>query len=376
MPSCGIVKVMIGIAKPEIGEEEIAAVNAVMKSGILAQGERVAELEKRFSEYCGTKHAIAVNSGTAAIHAALHAAGVGKDDEVITVPFSFIATINPILMVGAKPVLVDIEPDSYCMDTSQLEAAITPKTKAIVIVHLYGQPANMDEVIEIASRNNLKVIEDACQAVGAEYGGKKAGNLGDIGCFSLYATKNIMCGEGGMVTTNDDSYAESIRRFRQHGMSAPYVYEELGFNYRMTDLQAAIAIEQLKKVDRFNEARNQNANYLNNALADEADIVLPTISSNRTHVFHQYTIRIVETSKLNRDEVVNGLREQGVGAGVYYPRALHLYPHIKDLGFSEGDFPVSEEVASRVLSLPVHPALTQEDLQTVASAVKETLRAH
>ena len=189
---------MIGIAKPEIGEEEISAVNAVLKSGILAQGEKVAELEKNFAEYCGTKHAVAVNSGTAAIHAALFAAGVGQGDEVITVPFSFIATINPILMAGATPVLIDVETDSYNMDVSKLEAAITPKTKAIIPVHLYGQPADMEEVRRIASVHNLIVIEDACQAIAAEYKGGKAGSLGDFGCFSLYATKNIMSGEGGV----------------------------------------------------------------------------------------------------------------------------------------------------------------------------------
>ncbi len=364
---------MIGIAKPEIGKEEIAAVNAVLKSGIIAQGERVAEFEERFAQYCGTKHAVAVNSGTAAIHAALHAAGVGNGDEVITVPFSFIATINPILMVGALPVLVDVDAASFCMDTTQLEAAITPKTKAIIVVHLYGQPANMDEVNEIATRNNLVVIEDACQAVGAEYSGKKAGNLGGMGCFSLYATKNIMCGEGGVVTTSDDSYAELLRRFRQHGMSAPYVYEGLGFNYRLTDLQAAIAIEQLKKVDRFNQERSLNAAYFNEAFKDIDELILPIVGANRTHVFHQYTIRLADGVSLDRDQIVNGLRDKGVGAGVYYPKALHLYPHIKKLGFSEGDFPVSEAVASRVLSLPVHPALTDDERETIVSAVKETL---
>jgi len=314
---------MIGIAKPEIGEEEISAVNAVLKSGILAQGEKVAELEKNFAEYCGTKHAVAVNSGTAAIHAALFAAGVGQGDEVITVPFSFIATINPILMAGATPVLIDVETDSYNMDVSKLEAAITPKTKAIIPVHLYGQPADMEEVRRIASVHNLIVIEDACQAIAAEYKGGKAGSLGDFGCFSLYATKNIMSGEGGVVTTNDDTFAAVMRRFRQHGMSAPYVYEELGYNYRMTDLQAAIAVEQLKKVDAFTDRRRHNAAYLNEELVDIPGITLPVVKDDRTHVYHQYTLRLNDDVSLERDAVVESLRDKGVGAGVYYPRALH-----------------------------------------------------
>ncbi len=362
---------MIGIAKPEIESEEINAVNEVLKSGVIAQGAKVAQLEEEFAAYCGTKHAVAVSSGTAAIHAALFAADIKEGDEVITVPFSFIATINPILMVGATPVLVDIEPDSFCMDVAQLEKAITPKTKAIIPVHLYGQAANMDEINEIAAKYNLVVIEDACQAIGAEYKGHKTGSLGTIGCFSLYATKNIMCGEGGMVTTDNDDYAAKIRRFRQHGMSAPYVYEELGYNYRLTDLQGAIAVEQLKKVDRFTDARNSNALELNKGLTETKGITLPVVAPNRSHAYHQYTIRVTDDSKLNRDDFVTALRDRGVGAGVYYPRALHTYPHIAKLGFSEGDYPVAEQAAREVVALPVHPALVSDDVQTIIKAVRD-----
>ena len=209
---------MIPIARPLIEDEEIKAVNEVLLSGSLAQGAKVQELEEKFAQYCGTKYALAVSSGTAAIHAALYAAGVGPGDEVITVPFSFIATINPILMVGAKPVLVDIDSNTFCIDVNKIKKAITKKTKAIIPVHLYGQPANMDEINKIAAQHNIVVIEDSCQAIGAEYNGKKTGSLGNIGCFSLYATKNIMCGEGGIITTDDENYAAAIRRFRQHGM--------------------------------------------------------------------------------------------------------------------------------------------------------------
>lgn len=366
---------MIRIAQPEIGIEEIAAVNEVMKSGILAQGARVTQLEEDFARYCGTKFAVAVNSGTAALHAALHAAGVGPGDEVITVPFSFIATINPILMVGATPVLVDIDPDTFCMDVSKLEQAITPKTKAIIPVHLYGQAADQDEINEIAKRHNLKVIEDACQAVGAEYDGRKTGSLGDLGCFSLYATKNIMCGEGGMVTTNDESQAAAIRKFRQHGMSAPYVYDELGYNYRLTDLQAAIAIEQLKKVDRFTKARQSNAKALDVGLSGIKGLIIPEIAADRTHVYHQYTVRINSEFPISRDEFVEALHAREIGAGVYYPRALHTYPHIAKLGYKIDDFPEAERAASEVVSLPVHPNVSENDIKTIVDAIKDIAHA-
>lgn len=277
-------------------------------------------------------------------------------------------------MVGATPVLVDINPDTFCMDISKLEQAITPKTKAIIPVHLYGQPADMDELNSIAKAHGIKVIEDSCQAVGAEYKGKKAGSLGDLGCFSLYATKNIMCGEGGIITTDSDEFAEAIRSFRQHGMSGPYMYEELGYNYRLTDLQGAIAVEQLKKVDRFTNSRQDNATALSEGLKDIEGLLLPSIADDRTHAFHQYTVRITDDFPLSRDDFVNALRAHDVGAGVYYPRALHTYPHIAKLGFKVGDYPVAEKVASQVVSLPVHPAVTPEDVQVIVAAVKEIAR--
>lgn len=366
---------MIPIAKPLIDTEEITAVTDVLKSGSLAQGPKTAELEEAFAAYCGTKYAVAVNSGTAALHAALYVAGVQEGDEVITVPFSFIATINPILMLGASPVLVDIDPVTFNLDTTKLEAAITPKTKAIVPVHLYGQPVNNDEIKMIADKHGLKVIEDACQAIGAEYKDKKTGSLGDLGCFSLYATKNIMSGEGGMVTTNDESYAAAMKQFRQHGMSASYVYEELGYNYRLTDLQAAIAVEQLKKADRFTKARQENARKLSEGLKGISGLILPVTAVDRTHAFHQYTLRVTSEFNMSRDEFVAALQAQGVGAGVYYPRALHSYPHIAALGYKMGDFPEAEKAANEVVSLPVHPSVTDEDIQTIVSVIKELSNA-
>ncbi|HMR72417.1 MAG TPA: DegT/DnrJ/EryC1/StrS family aminotransferase, partial [Candidatus Saccharibacteria bacterium] len=365
---------MITIAAPIIEGEERQAVNDVMNSGMLAQGPKVAELEAAFAEYCGTKYAIAVNSGTAAIHAALHAAGVGAGDEVITTPFSFIATINPILMLGAKPVLVDIDPNTFNINVTKIEAAITPKTKAIIPVDLYGQPCDWDEIRAIANKHNLKLIEDACQAVGARYGEEHTGSLGDLGCFSLYATKNIMCGEGGVITTDNEEYANSIRAFRQHGMVAPYEYEGLGFNYRMTDLHAAIAVEQLKKADAFTAARQKNAELLNERLKDVAGIRLPSVKDGRSHVYHQYTI-LLEDAAVSRELFIERLRDKGVGAGVYYPKPLHSYPHIAALGYSLGDYPVAERIAARVVSLPVHPKVSEGDIEIIATAVQESLSA-
>lgn len=362
---------MISIAGPLIGDEEIKAVNDVLASGNLSAGAKTAELEKDFAKYCGTKHALALNSGTAAIHAALHAAGIGEGDEVITVPFSFIATVNPILMLGARPVFVDVTPDTFCLDVTKLERAITPKTKAIIPVHLFGQPADMDEINNIAKKRGLAVIEDSCQAVSAEYKGEKTGSLGDIGCFSLYATKNITSGEGGLITTNSDEYAELIRRFRQHGMSAPYQYEELGYNYRITDLQSAIAVEQLKKADRFTETRQRNAEALTRGLGGVKGLILPTVSEGRTHVFHQYTVRITDEFPVSRDELVAKLKEKEIGTGVYYPRGLHTYPHIAKYGYNEGDFPIAEKMAGEVVSLPVNPAVTADDIKTIVGAIKE-----
>lgn len=367
---------MINIAQPTIEQEEIKAVNDVLKSGMLAQGPKTAELEENFAKYCGTEYAVAVNSGTAAIHAALFAAGVREGDEVITTPFSFIATINPILMLGAKPVLVDIDPVTYNINVDKIEEAITDKTKAIIPVHLYGQPCDWKKLSEIASKHDLKIVEDACQAIGATYDSQKTGSLGNAGCFSLYATKNIMCGEGGVVTTNDEEYAKAMKRYRQHGMDGPYQYHHLGYNYRITDLQAAIAVEQLKKVDVFTERRQYNAEYLNSELSNIKGLVLPVTAPNRTHVYHQYTIRITDDFALSRDEFVAALRAAGVGAGVYYPKPLHLIEHIAQVtGYKEGDFAETERAAKQVLSLPIHPQVSDEDLATIVRVIKENIHA-
>ncbi len=364
---------MIPIAKPLLGDEEIKAVDEVLKSGIIAQGNKVKELEEKFAKFCETGYAIAVNSGTAALHTALKIAGINPEDEVITTPFTFIATANSILMRGAKPIFADIEEDTFNIDPTKINEKITEKTKAIIAVDLYGQLCNYDEINKIAKSNNLIVIEDACQSINAEYNGKKAGSFGDIAAFSFYATKNITCGEGGMVTTSNKEYVEKAKLFRQHGRSTmtDYDYIDLGYNYRMTDISAAILLEQLKKIDLITKKRIENAEYLSKELGKVKGIKVPFVRKGYKHVFHQYTIKVEEDFKLSRDKLIEHLNRKGVGAAVYYPKPLHLCSHFRKFGYKEGDFPVAEKLSKQVLSLPVHPHVKKEDLQLIVNAIKE-----
>ena len=363
---------MIPIAKPFVGEEEVNAVANVIRSGMIAQGTKVREFEEKFAKLCGTKYSLAVNSGTAALHTALSVSGVKQRDEVITTPFTFISTANTILMQGAKPVFVDVGED-YNINPNLIEKAITKKTKAIIPVDLYGQLCDYDRIDEIAKNNNLIIIEDSCQAVDAEYEGKKAGSFGDMGVFSFYATKNITCGEGGAITTNNENYAENVKQFRQHGKSkmTAYEYTNLGYNYRMTDICAAILLEQLKKIDIITKKRIENAEYLSKGLGKIKGIKLPVVKEGNKHVFHQYTIKVEDDFKLKRDELVEHLNKKGIGCNVYYPKPLDLCEHFKKLGYKEGDFPVAEKLSKQVLSLPVHPHLTKEQLNQIINAISE-----
>jgi len=354
---------MIPIARPLIGQEEKQAVLEVLESGMLTQGPRVQAFEAAFAEYCGVRHAVATSSGTTALHTALLAHGIGSGDEVITTPFTFIASANSILFTGAKPVFVDIEKDSFNINPLLIEEKITPHTKAIMPVHLFGLPADMDPIMEIAERHGLVVIEDACQAHGVEYRGKRVGSFG-TGCFSFYPTKNITTAEGGMITTNDDKIAEKCRVIRQHGMHRRYYHDELGFNFRMTDVHAAIGLAQLQKLERFNQIRIANARYLSEHLQG---VITPVVPEGRRHVFHQYTIRV---SDGRRDAVLDGLRERGIGAEVYYPLPVHWQKFYKDMGY-DVSLPEAEQACQEVLSLPVHPGLSQEDLKTIVGAVNE-----
>ena len=299
--------IKVSIASPVIEEEEINAVIDVMKSGMIAQGPKVIEFEEEFAKYVGAKYGIATNSGTSALHVALLAAGIGEGDEVITTPFTFAATGNSILYTAARPVFVDIDPETFTIDPAKIEEAITDKTKAIMPVQLYGQAADMEPIMKIAKEHDLIVIEDAAQAHGAEYNGEKVGNLGDMACFSFYPTKNMTTSEGGMITTNSEEFAENAKVFRAHGSATKYHHDVLGYNFRMTDIAAAIGLEQLKKIDSFNAKRIENAKCLNEGLKDIDSIETPIVKDGCKHVYHQYTIKIKD-----------GKRDELIEAGLWY----------------------------------------------------------
>jgi dTDP-4-amino-4,6-dideoxygalactose transaminase len=356
---------MIHMARPQIGDEEKAAVMAVLESGQLAQGSAVAEFEEAFAAYCGTKHGIATTNGTTALHLAVLAHEIGPGDEVITAPFTFIASANSVLYTGARPVFVDIDPDSYNINVDQIEAAITRHTKAIMPIHLFGNPADMVRISEIASKHGLAIIEDAAQAHGAAIDGKRAGSWGTA-CFSFYPTKNITTGEGGMITTGDDCIADRARLARSHGMRVRYYHESLGYNFRMTNINAAIGLAQLPKLEGFNERRIANAAYLSAHLPQDK-VSVPQVRPGTRHVFHQYTVRVLPP--LDRDNVRARLAEMGVGTEVYYPVPVHRQQLYLDLGYGNQSFPEAERAAKEVLSLPVHPGLTQDELDIIIEAV-------
>ncbi len=356
---------MINIAKPIISDEEIEAVTKVLKSGMLAHGEEVEKFQKEFAKYIGTSYAVATSSGTTALHSALVASDIKENDEVITTPFTFAATANSILYTNATPVFSDINKDTFNIDPAKIEEKITDKTKAILPVHLYGQPADMDSIMEIARKHDLIVIEDAAQAHGAVYKDKKIGSIGDYGCFSFYPTKNMTTGEGGMVTTNSEEFATKTGMVRNHGESKRYEQSILGYNYRMTNIAAAIGLVQLKYIDEFNKKRNKNAQYLTEGLSDTEGITTPYVADNVKHVFHQYTIKV--SSK--RDEFRDYLTDNGIGTGVHYPIVLYDQPYYKNAKIT-GDCPNAEECARQVISLPVHPSLTKDELDTIIEVVK------
>ena len=359
---------VISIAKPLIEDAEKQAVLEVLDSGMIAQGPRVKAFEEAFAEMCGVEHAVATSSGTTALHVALLANGIAAGDEVITSPFTFIASANSVLFTGARPIFVDIDPVTFNIDPAQIEAAITPRTKAILPVHLFGLLADMDVIMDIAERHDLVVIEDACQSHGAEYKGQRAGSFG-TGTFSLYPTKNITSAEGGMITTDDEEIAENCRVIRQHGMRRRYYHDELGFNFRMTDVHAAIGLAQLGKLEKFNAARIANAAYFNDHLEG---VITPTVPEGYRHVYHQYTVRAPEG---RRDALMAHLKENGIGFGVYYPVPIHKQTYyVKELGYDQR-LPEAERAAEEVLSLPVHPALSQADLEKIVATINAFMGA-
>jgi len=352
--------------KSEIGE----AIEMVLDSGQFILGNEVAAFETEFASYCQASYAVALNSGTSALHLALLAANIGPGDEVITVPFTFIATVAAILYVGARAVFVDINPRSYTIDLDQLEAAITNRTKAIIPVHLYGQPADIDPIQDLAKRKGLVVIEDAAQAHGAEYKGRRVGSIGDIACFSFYPGKNLGAyGEGGAFVTNNNDYARAARMLRDWGQERKYHHVIKGYNYRMDGIQGAILRVKLRHLELWTEARRQNARYYN-ATLEGSPVILPVEMPYARHVFHVYAVR---TS--HRNIVQQALDAQGIQTGIHYPIPVHLQKAYAETGYRLGDFPHAERAANEVLSLPMYAELSNEQIETVSAAIRGALNA-
>lgn len=352
-----------------IKNELNAALQQVMDSCRFVLGEKVKSFEKEFASFCGTDFAVGVANGTDALRLALLACGIGKGDEVITVPNTFIATTDAISQTGAKTVLVDIDPQMYNIDVSQIEEEINERTQAILPVHLFGQPADMDPIVEIAKKYNLKVVEDACQAHGAEYKGKKAGAIGDAGCFSFYPSKNLGAfGDGGIVVTNDEEIAQRVRMFRDHGQIKKYQHLVEGTNSRLDEIQAAILGVKLRRLEEWNRLRRKNASVYDGLLQDVDEVVRPLEAECAKHVYHLYVIR---TDR--RDELQEWLTSKGIGTGLHYPVPLHLQEAYEYLGYRKGDFPVAEEYAKQILSLPMFPELTGDEIARVASEIKTFL---
>lgn len=361
---------MIPITTVTFGEEEQQLVLEVLRSGGIAQGPKVAQLEDRFAELFGIPHAVAVNNGTTALVAALQVLDLQPGDEVITSPFTFVATLNAILEAGATATFADIRDDDFNIDPASVEERITDRTKVLLPVHLYGQMADMDPLAALAADHGLRILEDAAQSHGASYKGRHAGSYG-LGTFSFYATKNITTGEGGMITTDDAVLADRLRVLRNQGMRARYVYEMAGNNYRMTDLQAALGIPQLERYAATVTARQRNADRLFEGLSDVPGVVVPRQLDGREHVWHQYTIRVTPDARVGRDLFVEQLAERGIGAGIYYPKlvfdydAYRTHPQV-----SLSDVPVASRVVSEVISLPVHTGLSESDLSEIIAAVR------
>jgi dTDP-4-amino-4,6-dideoxygalactose transaminase len=360
-----------------IGEEVNAAVQDVLTSGCYIGGSIVKGFEQQFADYTGVKECVACNSGTDALYLALRALQIGSGDEVITTPFTFIATAEVITVVGATPVFVDIDPKTFNLDVTQLKAAITKRTKAILPVHLFGQSVDMTALMAIANEAGIAVIEDCAQAVGAEWRGQKVGSMGHIGCFSFYPTKNLgACGDGGAVTTNDPAIAQSIRKLREHGMSSVrYLHEETGINSRLDAMQAAILQIKLRYLDRWNNARRKLAANYHQLLQPVPGVVIPQEPPESRSVWNQYTIRLTKDSHTNhyRDKVRSKLQEVGINTAVYYPLPLHLQPVYKDLGYNFGHLPITEQACHEVLSLPMFPELSFEEQQQVVYSLKDCI---
>ena len=363
---------MIAISAPVLGALEEELVVDVLRSGRLVQGPMVERFEDAVRETVGTRHAVAVENGTSALIASLLAIGIGPGDEVITSAFTFVATLNAILHVGATPRFVDVR-DDFNLDPAQLVSAIGPATRAVLPVHLFGCPADMATVEATVKERGIPIVEDAAQALGASCLDRPVGSYG-VGCFSFYATKNVTTGEGGVVTTDDDGIAATLRVLRNQGQRARYDYERPGFNFRMTELQAALGVAQMTRLPDISKARRENAGMLNDRLSSIEGLELPKEPAGRHHVFHQYTVRVTAAARASRDELLRQLRARGIDACVYYPRPVFDYACFRrDPRIGSPETPNTSRVAREVLSLPIHPQLTEEDLWNIVEAVREAL---
>lgn len=366
---------MIPISVVHIDRETEELVLGVLRSGHLAQGPMVERLEEDFRAVSGTEYAVAVNSGTTALVASLQALGIGPGDEVITSPFTFVATVNAIMESGAIVRFADIRREDFLLDPAAVEAVVTAKTAALLPVHLYGLPADMPALSKLAAAHGLAVVEDAAQAHGARVGGRPAGSYG-LGCFSFYATKNMTSGEGGLIATDSASLAQQLRLLRNQGMRNRYDYRLVGHNYRLTDLQAAVGVGELRQLRARTMRRVQNAARLAEMLRGIDGLVLPSVVSDREHVFHQFTVRVTSEARIDRDALARALSHRGVGTGVYYPRAVYDYPCYRGHPLVQGKgCPEAERAAQEVVSLPVHPSLEAADVATIAAEVRRALHA-
>ncbi len=366
---------MIPISMVKLDEEAERLAVEVIRSGRLAQGPLVQRLEEAFAEMVGARHAVAVNNGTTALVAALQALDLAPGDEVITSPFTFVATLNAILEAGATARFVDISMDDFCLDPAGLADAITDRTRVVMPVHLYGQTADLGAIVPIVEEHGLSLVEDAAQSHGATFAGRGAGSFG-LGCFSLYGTKNITTGEGGMITTNDDALADKLRVLRNQGMRQRYMYEMAGHNYRLTDLQAALALPQVARYADVVAARKTNAARLSAGLADVPGLRTPRELPGRSHVWHQYTVVVTDDAPISRDEVVERLTDRGIGCGIYYPKVVYDYDCYRNHpGVVPADVPVAERVAAGCVSLPVHQHLAAAEIDTVIETVRDVMKA-